>query len=281
MRIVEIKRRPEINGKIGKVERWVRQKNRWEVRLDSMQANDAPLGLKASNLQRVVGTPTKLQDECLAGKLNHDHQIECSDGAGQNELAQDKQSRIGSDDSCASSGSFVSAATNQPKCYRVDQLVKTSSNFFIRIGDLRKGSDVIAASGAVLKVSSVRIHPEAEQTLVKLNTRSALLTVTASHRIMVQRTSGPQTVAAGALKVGDEVLVAAGHTESLVAVTSMQECLEIVEVAFSPDEAVEVFEPLQPGILSKGHGYPKTRRGKKASLASSRISIPGTEDSWS
>lgn len=52
VQVVGLQAKPELNGQTGKVLRWVEEKQRWEVRLDSMRGNVAPLGLKPANLER-------------------------------------------------------------------------------------------------------------------------------------------------------------------------------------------------------------------------------------
>jgi len=191
-------------------------------------------------------------------------------------------SAIGSDISQSSSGSYLSAAAQESRCFLEDQLVKILGDRYMRMGDLAIGSMVTAASGNTLKVIGLGKPPHAEQSLVRMKTQSATLTVTASHRIMVQRRSGPQTVMAGALEKGDDVMIANDQAEPLLEVAPFTESVGVIELSFFLDEPIEAFEPLHPAILSKGHGYPKTRRGprKKSSNAVEHDSIPDTESPW-
>jgi len=66
VKVVGLKGRPELNGSEGKLEKWVQEKQRWEVRLHSMKPKEAPLGLKAGNIERVAQQPTKLKSGFLS-----------------------------------------------------------------------------------------------------------------------------------------------------------------------------------------------------------------------
>jgi hypothetical protein len=69
VKVVGLKGRPELNGSEGKVEKWVQEKQRWEVRLHSMKPNEAPLGLKDANIERVAEQKTKLKGGFLSAGL--------------------------------------------------------------------------------------------------------------------------------------------------------------------------------------------------------------------
>ena len=51
VKVVGLKGRPELNGSEGKIEKWVQEKERWEVRLHSMKLIEAPLGLNEGILE--------------------------------------------------------------------------------------------------------------------------------------------------------------------------------------------------------------------------------------
>lgn len=66
VKIVGLQGRPEWNGTVGRLERYIADKDRWEVRLDTMQASDAPLGLKPVNLE-LASVTREVADEFLKG----------------------------------------------------------------------------------------------------------------------------------------------------------------------------------------------------------------------
>lgn len=201
-----------------------------------------------------------------------------------------------------------SAPTGESRCYLADALFKAPHDGYIRASKLVLNSEVLSASGSLLKVSAVKSHPEEEQNLIELTTESATLTVTAAHRIVVQRRSGPQALSADALKEGEDVLISGGSTEPLLRISHFQEKVAVIELSFTPDEPVEAFRPPSSTILSQGRACPKTRRGRrraghqaddieaeKDALTRAieqatthatpdecfdRLSIPDTEDSW-
>lgn len=96
---------------------------------------------------------------------------------------------------------------------------------------------------------------------------------------MVLRNGLAQTMPARALRVGDEVQTTLG-VEVLIDVQTQEAALvEIVEIQFEPDLPVEAFHST---ILSKGLGWPKTRRGhgnRRCHDSDEVLSIPCTETS--
>jgi hypothetical protein len=100
---------------------------------------------------------------------------------------------------------------------------------------------------------------------------------------MVQKRShGSQTVAASQVKIGDPVLCTGGRIEELLDVQTWTEKVDIVQVAFEPDEPVEAFFPPSPATLSKGHRPEKTRRSTRGQNQGDRVSLPDTNygDGW-
>lgn len=127
----------------------------------------------------------------------------------------------------------------------------------------------------------MRHYPEGEQELIRLITKNAVLIVTPSHRVMVKRKSGPQALQAGALTRDDEVFVGNYEVEKLQVAETFRATVQVIDVTFDPDLAVEAIHPV--AILSKGHGFHKTRRSKKRSNREPMddlISIPNTDDGF-
>lgn len=92
--------------------------------------------------------------------------------------------------------------------------------------------------------------------MVELLTASAVLLVTASHRIMVKGASGHvEEVEAGALEAGQQVMCRGGSAE-LLEKRHMANRTKVVEVIFYPDLAVEAIVPPPDTILSKGQAPP-------------------------
>eukprot|EP00930_Biecheleria_cincta_P060282 TRINITY_DN45960_c0_g1_i1.p1 TRINITY_DN45960_c0_g1~~TRINITY_DN45960_c0_g1_i1.p1 ORF type:complete len:860 (-),score=97.76 TRINITY_DN45960_c0_g1_i1:226-2805(-) len=206
-------------------------------------------------------------------------------------LQGQKVAAIGSSQSSShiSSLSLISAGDNSSRCFRADAILKIPGERFMRAADLKSGSIVQAASGGWVKVESLEIISGQEQNMVSLQTVSASLAVTATHRVMARRIPCPQTVPASGLKIGDSVLVGGGTCEVLINVEFYKAIEDVVQIVFVPDEAVEAFCPLRSGILSKGHGFAQTRRSQKKKtkrqLSDNHIepyehSMPDTNSSW-
>lgn len=198
-----------------------------------------------------------------------------------------ERSQIGSRVSGMSMLNLISAAGSD--CFLGGALFQIPGNFFVRASDLFVGSFICAAGGGfsssgILTITSIVKVPKQQQDLVDLQTRSACLAVTATHRVVVQRRSGPQTVQASGLRVGDQVLIGSGGSEELIHVEPYTASVEIVQILFTPDEPVEALHPPRSGVLSKGHGFAKTRRGARKHTAdrapSPASSVAATDDSW-
>jgi hypothetical protein len=113
-------------------------------------------------------------------------------------------------------------------------------------------------------------HAVRVEDVVHLATPNASLAVTSSHRIMIHRAGRVQAVAAGTLRVGDHVCCQGGVQE-LVEIRPLRSDepmssgheIEVVQIRFHPDEAVEACLPPSDSILSKGFAWPQARRSHK------------------
>jgi len=177
------------------------------------------------------------------------------------------------------SGSIVSYSGTKGWCFPADVRFRLLGDRLVEARSLKTGDTALSFEDELLSVTSVKIDI-AEHPFVQLRTDSAVLTVTDSHRVMVQRGSTPQTIPAGHLREGDHVLCSKGKVEQLVEIKKYNQHGEVVEVTFRPDRPVEA---LSPAVLSKGHGWPKTTRRSRRKVdgvAEDLGSIPDTEDSF-
>jgi len=187
--------------------------------------------------------------------------------------------------SAISCSSLVSASACDARCFVADALFEMPDDHFVRAGDLAAGGNICTASGETVEVETVTVVPEEVQTLMDLKTQTAVLVVTGTHRVVVQRRSGPQTLQASALRAGDSVLITGGVSEDLIHVESFEARVSVVQLTFIPDRPVEAFHPPPPSILSQGRRWSKTRRGLKKKPDRQKglpdeISVPDTETSW-
>ena len=103
------------------------------------------------------------------------------------------------------------------RCFRADARFKVSEGVYAAAERLEKGMCVRGASGHSLTVESHEVFPEQNQQLIEFRTKSqAGLTVTTSHRVMVERGHNAQTIPASSLKVGDKVHCSGDRLEELV-----------------------------------------------------------------
>mmetsp|Transcript_153965 Transcript_153965/g.493621 ORF Transcript_153965/g.493621 Transcript_153965/m.493621 type:complete len:242 (-) Transcript_153965:324-1049(-) len=150
------------------------------------------------------------------------------------------------------------------RCFLPDTLFLSLSNNFVPARFLDVGASVMGANGKKLQVMGANlIKSEKPQRLVKLRTRDADLTVTWSHRVMVEQSGRAEAVPAKELKVGDLILCGDGtenHAQVLESVEAVELHTDVVEICFHPDEAVEAFLPPGFTILTKGRESPLGRQ---------------------
>merc|ERR1719198_122906 len=161
------------------------------------------------------------------------------------------------------------------RCFLPWLLLRTSNHELVKAASLVAGDNVLSWDGCQLEVRSVTVHPLQYQPLVELRAGEAVaeagvLTVTPSHRVMVQRGTIPQTMPAGDLREGDPVYCSGGRLAPLTSVRIINVETEVVEISFRPDEPVEAF---LPSILSKGYGWSKTTRRSRRNVRSAEESI--------
>jgi len=78
VQVAGLQARPELNGCRGRLGRWIADRQRWEVRLESRKVGDPPLGLKATHLERVATESAKLKRGFLSGGLGEAWPVEGS-----------------------------------------------------------------------------------------------------------------------------------------------------------------------------------------------------------
>jgi len=144
----------------------------------------------------------------------------------------------------------------------------------------------------LLEVVSINVHQTRE--VLHLEAGSATLTVTGNHRMMTPMAGcagvPQQEVKAYQLEKGSIVMCKskegniAARELTDVYVMNIEEshpALEVLEIAFKPDEPVAVYQATST-LLSKGFKKKPVRRGhRKSGSASDRCSIPNTQGEYS
>mmetsp|Transcript_153966 Transcript_153966/g.493624 ORF Transcript_153966/g.493624 Transcript_153966/m.493624 type:complete len:1296 (-) Transcript_153966:324-4211(-) len=230
----------------------------------------------ANKLLRAIGTETVQEfpmkpsgfgasNVDVGGNGEHDD-VGPQDSVSQVAIATDIASAVSrASSSGASRASCVFAGGQGGHCFLPDTLFLSLSNNFVPARFLDVGASVMGANGKKLQVMGVNliIKSEKPQRLVKLRTRDADLTVTWSHRVMVEQSGRAEAVPAKELKVGDLILCGDGtenHAQVLESVEAVELHTDVVEICFHPDEAVEAFLPPGFTILTKGRESPLGRQ---------------------
>lgn len=195
--------------------------------------------------------------------------------------------------------STLSIRTASGHCFRPDTLFKSLSGNLVSADNLEIGSRILAADETC--VTCIHKAMIQEHSMVELCTESAMLIVTASHRVVC---AGSQPIVlAGNLHAGDEVMCSGGMTHRLVSVQKTTQSTRVIELAFYPDKPIESFHPPATTILSYGQTtqapassstdipihHHRTRRGGMCRRgqaqqqwihAQQQYSIPETHNSW-
>lgn len=134
------------------------------------------------------------------------------------------------------------SSTGTVRCFLSDWLLRTSRGL-VRFDELVVGDKVMSATGVELQVIDPPvIHEKRLVWIVKLCTEEQSVTVSPSHRVLTNL--DPRQVArARDLVPGRRVVISGGLECPLVDVQSKQECCNLVEVHFHPDEPVEIIQP--------------------------------------
>jgi hypothetical protein len=137
------------------------------------------------------------------------------------------------------------------RCFIKDTLLKTLNNQLVPAQQLQLYAQVCSSEGQALRVRGIEVHLPEEREIVELRAGEASLTVTGSHRVMVQHNGEVKTSFAEMLQEGDEV-VCMGGAHRLDVVRKYTRCVEVVEIVFDPDDPVEAFLLPPTSILTKG-----------------------------
>ena len=162
-------------------------------------------------------------------------------------------------------------------CYLSGTVFVLDSDVQVAVAELEVGSMVRSPKirGHPVCVNSITRHEEQRQDLVALVTSFAEITVTASHRIMVERGGAMQPDQASHLSIGDRVVLSDGNTEALTSVRQFSMPMEVWEVKFAPDAPVAAFHTTPSTILSIGTGYKRTRRGQAGDRMRQQLLLRG------
>jgi len=256
----------------------------------------------ANKLLRAIGTETVQEfplkpsgfgasDVDVGGNGEHED-VGPQDSVSQVAVATDIASAVSrASSSGASRASCVFAGGQGGHCFLPDTLFLSLSNNFVPARFLDVGATVMGANGKKLQVMAFNIIKSGKpQRLVKLRTRDANLTVTWSHRVMVEQSGRAEAVPAKRLKVGDLILCGGGiekNAQVLESVEAMELHTDVVEICFHPDEAVEAFLPPGFTILTKGQERPLGRQAHDGSHGfdtdspagvAGEIAFDGTDD---
>lgn len=132
-------------------------------------------------------------------------------------------------------------------CYMMDTCFQILEGNMLAASKLSVGDRVLDHQGHVADIKWCQVHPKEKRLLVDLYTRQSMLTVTGSHRVVVQDGGLSE---ARELKKGDKVMVAASSgCEQLLKVTKRHANIQVVELEFDGDATVPVYVPT---VLTKG-----------------------------
>jgi len=136
------------------------------------------------------------------------------------------------------------------RCFVWETIFKLLDLSFVLVGELTPGVVVVGTHGPVT-VLEVKVHPEAVQHLVEIMTKTASLTVTISHRVIVQGGLGHGESLAGDLQPGMVVMCGAEPSE-IIYVKMFKRMTKIVEIRVQDDAMVEAYPLPRQGILTRG-----------------------------
>uniref|UniRef100_A0A7S1RMK8 Hint domain-containing protein n=1 Tax=Alexandrium catenella TaxID=2925 RepID=A0A7S1RMK8_ALECA len=184
-----------------------------------------------------------------------------------------------------------------PRCFVPGTLLSSPSGLLVPVERLGTGYRIRSSKGNDLCVMRCVVHWASDQEpaqLVEIAAGPAAITVTASHRILTQ---GGISVQAADLRKGHIVLISGDTPATVTHVRAFAEPLDVYELTFTPDEAIEAFVQPPVQILCMGEASSlgsagptqktRTRRSgqnrrqeRQRQAAADSLSIPDTHDSW-
>lgn len=136
-------------------------------------------------------------------------------------------------------------------CFVAATVFKAPSGGVIPVELLQEGSVVCGVNGEQVSVARIIAWPKARRAVVELAVDNLRMLVTASHRVVVPSEFGQQEVQAEMLQERQQVWCSSGP-QSLTDVRCYDADLEVFEITFNPDIAIESWGPLSDSILTKG-----------------------------
>jgi len=188
--------------------------------------------------------------------------------------------RVDSEDtSLGDSGKGMRTLMTQGMCFLPSTLLEAESGEYLRADTLQVGHCVRGVRGSTLTVTSAHVHPSRQREVVELRTQvTAIMVVTADHRVVVQEHGTAHDVLAGDLRAGMKVVCKDGVARELVVAAASRMETAVVALKFFPDEAVSAHLLPAQSILTKGQGKRAMRRSqaqRRRRLADNE-SIPNT-----
>ena len=149
------------------------------------------------------------------------------------------------------------------KCYIEGTSFRCPDGTFKRVEHIRQHEALVGQGGIIVEVAKMIRHEPEDRMLLGLLADDTTLIVTDDHRIVVPRGEQQQTIPAGHLRAGDVVLGADGGQKKLLDVSREMFHIEVYQLAFKPDVAMETFFTMDPAILTMGSKLKlvATRRG--------------------
>jgi hypothetical protein len=159
--------------------------------------------------------------------------------------------------------SLISAAGSQPHCYLDGTAFCCMNGEKKAIEDIREHDMLVSADGTVVQVKSNVRHASADRQMVMLETDTFKIPLTFNHRVVVLRGGSQQTIPAGHLLIGDQVLSASGE-KRLLSVEHFFGDNDVYEMVLEPDAPMETFfigDDEREGLLTKGKQANPRNRG--------------------
>jgi len=151
-----------------------------------------------------------------------------------------------------SAASIISAAGSRAKCYALGTCFRTSVGDLVKVEDIKIGDKIMAFGVAEVTVSSTQRHRSMDRNMVWLGTDGFEISLTHDHRVMVVRGTQRQTIPAGHLQIGDEVLGASGPQVIRIHENYLSDD-DVFEIVFTPDAEMEtIYLGKGDNLLTKG-----------------------------
>jgi hypothetical protein len=215
----------------------------------TLQSKCAPktiVNLESTSCKDVQVSDCRRKCEHLAGCVSSEA-VASDNGAYDVDGDQDNDEVLQHEGNIEEGFEILEAST---QCFTKRTLLRTPDGDYKTASALQVGDTVLGSNGDSVEVAYKKEHPKKLRKFVTIITATADLIVTTDHRVVVPSSAGKEKPA-GSLEL-DDVVFCGSKLQRITKIMKFEQRSDLIELRFTPDEAVEALMVNPCGILTKG-----------------------------